>query len=127
MKPDSSSPGETGNENRRRAPREPVSDTLFIQTIGADQVAAVGSDLKTGSTINASAYGMQVELDFEVLVESEIALWINVPDSPQRVMITGIVRWTSRSMKADRYLVGIELDEDAVPEMERWLAARQAH
>lgn len=127
MKPDSSFAGEKGNDNRRRAAREPVSDTLFIQTIGADQVAAVGSDLKTGNTVNASAYGMQVELDFEALVESEIGLWITLPDSTQRVMISGVVRWTSRSMNADRYLVGIELDEDAVPEMERWLAARQAH
>lgn len=127
MKPDSSHAADASNENRRRARREPVSDTLFIQTIGAEQVAAVGSDLKTGNTVNASAYGMQVELDFEVLVESEIALWITMPGTPQRVMITGIVRWTSRSISADRYLVGIELDEDAVPEMERWLVARQAH
>lgn len=117
----------SGNENRRRASREPVADTLFIQTIGADQVTAVGADLKTGNTINASAYGMQVELDFEMLVDSEIALWVTMPSSSQRVMINGTVRWTSRSMNADRYMVGIELSEEAVPEMQRWLADRQAH
>lgn len=114
-------------DNRRRAAREPVSDTLFIQTIGADQVTAVGSDLKTGNTVNASAYGLQVELDFEVLVDSEIALWITMPSSSQRVMINGIVRWTSRSVKGDRFMIGIELADEAVPEMQRWLADRQAH
>lgn len=114
-------------DNRRRARREPVTDTLFIQTIGADQVTAVGSDLKTGNTVNASAYGMQVELDFEVLMDSEIALWIVMPDSSQRVMVNGYVRWTSRAVKGDRYMIGIELAEEAVPEMQRWLAARQAH
>jgi len=124
MKPESP---QSGNDNRRRAPREPVEDTLFVQTIGADQVTAVGSELKTGNTINASAYGMQVELDFEVLVDSEIALWVTMPSSSKRVMINGTVRWTSRSMKAEGYMVGIELAEDAVPEMERWLADRQAH
>ena len=114
-------------DNRRRAPRESVCDTLFVQTIAADQVTAVSSDLKTGNTINASAFGMQVELDFEVLVNSEIALWVTMASSSQRVMINGLVRWTSKSMKADHYLVGIELSEDAVPEMQRWLADRQAH
>lgn len=114
-------------DNRRRAAREPVSDTLFIQTIGADQVTAVGTDLKTGNTVNASAYGMQVELDFEVLVDSEIALWISLPESTQRIMVNGTVRWTSRTTGGDRYMIGIELAEEAVPEMQRWLAARQRH
>ena len=61
-------------DDRRRAPRSDIQDTLFIKSISSSQVTSLQSDLKTCNTVNVSAYGMQVIIDFEVLVDSEIAM-----------------------------------------------------
>lgn len=108
-------------EERRTAPRANIENTLFIKSITSSQVAGYGSDLKTGNTINISAHGLQVTLDFEVLVESEIALWINHDTDEDRILISGIVRWTSKTSNENKYLVGIELDESCVEDMTQWL------
>ena len=44
----------TTDDERRRAPRSPIEDTLFIQSISSRQVSM------TASTINASTTGLQV-------------------------------------------------------------------
>ncbi|CBL43730.1 hypothetical protein HDN1F_01470 [gamma proteobacterium HdN1] len=118
-------PPTTSPENRRRAPRTPVRDTLFVQAIDSAQITAIGADLKTGNTVNASAYGIQVELDFEVLVDSDIMLWVKMGDHATRLMINGTVRWTSRQLGSENFLVGIELSEESAPEMQRWLHDQQ--
>ena len=108
-------------EDRRVSPRSNIEDTLFIKSITSSQVTGYGSDLKTCSTVNISAHGLQATLDFEVLVESEIALWIKHEASDDRILISGIVRWTSKTNGEDKYLVGIELDEACVQDMKQWL------
>ncbi|MCG8670663.1 MAG: PilZ domain-containing protein [Pseudomonadales bacterium] len=107
-------------DDRRRAPRSEIQDTLFIKSISSSQVTSVGSDFKTCSTINVSAYGMQVLLDFEVLIDSEIALWIVQDGQEDRVLVDGTVRWTTKSAN-NKFLVGIELNEDSVNHIEKWI------
>ena len=107
------------HDNRRRSPRQAIEDTLFVETVSADQVEPL--EPKQASTINASAHGLQVALDFEVLVNAELVLWIT--SAQQRIMVSGKVRW-AREQDEGRYLVGIEVDEEAVPEMQRWSASR---
>ncbi len=103
----------TTDDERRRAPRSPIEDTLFIQSISSRQVSM------SASTINASATGLQVELESEVLEDAEIALWINA-DSGQRTLISGVIRW-SRSSGHGTFLVGIELDAESAPAISQWL------
>lgn len=101
------------DDERRRAPRSPIEDTLFIQSISSRQVSM------TASTINASSTGLQVELESEVLEDAEIALWINA-DSGQRTLISGVIRWSRPSGHAT-FLVGIELDAESGPAIHQWL------
>ncbi len=111
-------------DDRRKAPRAALNDTLFIESISSSQVASVGTDVKTGNTVNVSAYGMQVMLDFEVLVDSELALWVVQEDTNERILVNGIVRWTSKIATENKYLVGIELHQDASETMEKWIQKR---
>ena len=104
-------------DERRRAPRSPINDTLFIKSISSRQVNMV--DPVSCNAVNASSTGLQVELDFEALESAEIALWIN-SDSGDRTLVSGIIRW-SRPTERDTYLVGIELDEESGPAIARWL------
>ena len=108
-------------DERRIAPRADHENTLFIKSITSSQVAGFSNDLKTCNTVNVSAHGLQVMLDFEVLVESEIALWINHETGDGRILISGIVRWTSKTPNENKYLVGIELDESCVDDMTQWM------
>lgn len=107
----------SSEEDRRRAPRAPINDTLFIKSIASSQVSMM--EPATCSTVNASTTGLQVELDFEVLISAEIALWINM-DNGDRTLVSGVIRW-SRPTERDTYLVGIELDEDSGPAISSWL------
>ncbi|MEE2730068.1 MAG: hypothetical protein VYA55_04560 [Pseudomonadota bacterium] len=108
---------ESSHEERRSAPRSPIEDTLFIESISSSQISMV--EPATANAINASHTGLQVELDFAVLERAEIALWIN-SDAGDRTLISGIVRWIQPTER-DTYLVGIELDEASVPAISSWL------
>ena len=108
-------------DDRRRAPRSDIHDTLFIKSISSSQVTSFSSDFKTCNTVNVSAYGMQVILDFEVLIDSEIALWIVQDGSEDRTLVNGTVRWTSKTVGDHKYLVGIELDEASVDTIRDWI------
>jgi hypothetical protein len=112
------------NDERRRAPRADISDTLFIESISSSRVTSIGSDLKTCNTVNVSACGMQVILDFEVLVDSEVALWI-IREDAERILVSGIVRWTNRMQGEDQFLVGIEIQNEDADAMESWVHGRR--
>lgn len=107
----------TSEDERRSAPRSPIEETLFIESISSKQISKL--DTGKASAINASSSGLQVELDFPVLEQAEIALWINSEDG-ERSLISGIVRWVS-SKSETCFLVGIELDEVSIPAIQHWL------
>lgn len=107
----------TTDDERRSAPRSPIEETLFIESVSSSQISKM--EQSQASAINASSRGLQVELDFHVLEQAEIALWINSEDG-QRTLISGIVRWVSEANE-NRYLVGIELDEESAPAIQHWL------
>lgn len=105
----------SAEEDRRRAPRASIHDTLFIESISSRQV----SMMEAATTVNASTTGLQVELDFEALEDAEIALWINQDDG-SRTLVSGIIRW-SRPTERNTHLVGIELDEESSPAVRAWI------
>lgn len=105
----------SAEEDRRRAPRAPIHDTLFIESISSRRV----SMMESATTVNASITGLQVELDYEALEGAEIALWINQDDG-HRTLVSGTIRWT-RPTERNTYLVGIELDEESSPVIRAWL------
>lgn len=107
----------SSEEDRRRAPRAPISDTLFVKSISSHQVSMM--EPATCSTVNASSTGLQVELEFDVLEAAEIALWIQM-DNGERTLVSGTIRW-SRPTERDSFLVGIELDADSGPAISSWL------
>ncbi len=104
-------------DERRSSPRSAIEETLFIESISSSQISKM--EQNKASAINASSSGLQVELDFHVLEQAEIALWIN-SDSGERTLISGIVRWVSETQQGN-YLVGIELDEESAPAIKHWL------
>ncbi len=108
----------SAEEDRRRAPRAPITNTLFIKSISSSQVSML--EPAGGNTVNASSTGLQVELDFDVLVSAEIALWINM-DNGERTLVSGLIRWSSPTER-DTFLVGIELDEESWPAIADWLS-----
>lgn len=112
---------EDNYDERRRAPRSDIQDTLFIKSISSSQVTSLSSDFKTCNTVNVSACGMQVILDFEVLVDSDVALWIVQDGSDERTLVNGAVRWTSKTVGDHKYLVGIELDEASADTVREWM------
>ena len=84
-------------------------------------MTSLSSELKTCNTVNVSAYGMQVIIDFELLVDSDIALWIYEEANDERILVNGTVRWTSKAPGESKYLIGIELNEDSVDPIKDWL------
>lgn len=112
----------TTDSERRRAPRTAISDTLFIQSVSSRQVSPMAAAAtSTASTINASATGLQVELEFEVLESAQIALWITM-DNGDRTLVSGVIRWTHPTAD-NTYLVGIALDDESVPTITEWLSS----
>lgn len=107
----------SSEDDRRTSPRSPIEETLFIESISSSQISKL--DESKANTVNASLGGLQVMLDFPVLEEAEIALWINGSDG-ERSLISGIVRWVN-SQGEDHYLVGIELDSASGKVVGRWL------
>lgn len=107
----------SSHDDRRSAPRAPIEDTLFIESVSSSQISMV--EPARANAINASSTGLQVELDFAVLESAEIALWINT-EAGDRTLISGIVRWIQPTER-ETYLVGIELDEASVPAISNWL------
>lgn len=109
------------DDERRRAPRAPIDDTLFIQSISSRQVSMLEPSQigAAASTVNASSTGLQVELEFEALQGAEIALWIN-GENGNRTLISGVIRW-ARPTERDSFLVGIELDAESGPAISAWL------
>lgn len=107
----------TIDDERRSAPRSAIEETLFIESISSSQISKM--DQSRANAINASSRGLQVELDFHVLEQAEIALWINSEDG-QRTLISGTVRWVSETSE-NRFLVGIELDDESAPAIQHWL------
>lgn len=107
----------TTDDERRSSPRAPIEDTLFIESVSSRQISPM--EPAKANTINASRTGLQVELDFAVLEEAEIALWVNT-EQGQRTLISGHVRWV-RPLTEERYLVGIELDDASAPTIQSWL------
>jgi len=112
---------DNNDDERRQAPRSDIQDTLFIKSIASSQITAFEDGDKTLSTINASASGLQAILDFEVLVDAEIALWINHNADAERCLVSGEVRWVKKTVGGDKYLVGIALDRECIPAMTSWL------
>ncbi len=108
---------ENNNDERRSAPRRDLEETLFIESVSSEQLRPM--EPSTANTVNVSANGMQVELDFPVLEDSDIALWINDPDG-SRSLVGGTIRWV-RDNESGGYLVGIELDDDSTPTVQQWL------
>lgn len=104
-------------DDRRSAPRSAINDTLFIESISSSQISMV--EPAKANTINASSTGLQVELDFAVLEQAEIALWINA-DTGDRALISGTVRWIQPTER-DSFIVGIELDDASAPTITQWL------
>ncbi|MBA56318.1 MAG: hypothetical protein CMK89_17860 [Pseudomonadales bacterium] len=111
----------SSHEERRNAPRSPIEDTLFIESVSSNQISMV--EPTTANAINASHTGLQVELDFAVLEDAEIALWINA-DSGERTLISGAVRWIQPTER-ETFLVGIELDQASAPAISTWLESIQ--
>lgn len=107
----------SSHDDRRSAPRAPIEDTLFIESVSSSQISMV--EPARANAINASSTGLQVELDFAVLESAEIALWIN-NEAGDRTLISGIVRWIQPTER-ETYLVGIELDEASGPAISNWL------
>ena len=105
---------------RRETNRRSISETLFIESVSSEKLSPLDNEPAVANTIDASSRGMQVELNFPVLEDSEIALWINHPDTDP-VLISGAVRWVNEQ-EPGRFLVGISLDKDSAPMVERWLA-----
>lgn len=107
----------TSHDDRRNAPRSPIEDSLFIESVSSSQISIV--EPAKASAINASSTGLQVELDFAVLQDAEIALWINA-ESGSRALISGTVRWIQPTER-ETYLLGIELDEASGPVISNWM------
>ncbi|AUM13405.1 PilZ domain-containing protein [Ketobacter alkanivorans] len=107
----------TSYDDRRNAPRSPIEDTLFIESVSSSQISMV--EPTKANAINASSTGLQVELDFAVLQGAEIALWINA-ETGARTLISGTVRWI-QSTERETYILGIELDEASGPAITNWL------
>jgi len=107
--------------DRRVSPRAEIEDTLFIKSISSSQLTGYDDDQKSASTVNISAHGIQAIIDFEVLVDSEIALWVNHEADNDRILVSGIIRWTKKTAGENKHLAGIELDADCVENMQKWL------
>ena len=108
----------TEDDDRRSAPRAPIEDTLFIESVSSSQISPMEPTI--ANTINASHNGLQVELDFPVLENAEIALWINSSGAHSRTLISGMVRWVKPAQEG-KFLVGIELDQESTPAIKQWL------
>lgn len=114
-------------DERRTAPRSSIEDACFIKTISASQVTSISDEFKTGSTVNVSATGMQVNLDFEVLVGAEVAIWVVDESEQHRVLVDGIVRWTMNRGEFQGYTAGIELTDESAEAMKQWMEQHHAH
>lgn len=114
------------NEERRTAPRS-AQENFFVKTVHSSQVTSVGDEFKTGSTVNISATGMQVTLDYEVLADSEIALWIHSDDPTDKILLDGIIRWTTNLGEYKGYSAGIELTTESAKTLNDWMKKNEAH
>jgi hypothetical protein len=74
-------------------------------------------------TRDVSASGMQLRLDRLIPVDTEIDLWVDVPDgsATRTLKLIGDVKWSAPDSRASGYVAGVELRDRPKKEVEFWI------
>lgn len=107
---------------KRRTERTAHESTVFVQTITSSQVESLqlSESSEKGITQNISSHGLQVVVDLELLEGSEIAMWMLLANSEERLLLTGYVQWVTPHDDGARFRVGVALREESFDDMERY-------
>jgi len=107
---------------KRRTERTPHENTVFVQTITSNQVESLKltPSSEKGTTQNISSQGLQVIVDVELLEGSELAMWMLLANSEERILLTGTVQWVAPHNDGARFRVGVALREESFDDMERY-------
>lgn len=108
--------------NKRRGERTAHESTLFVQTITSNQVESLQLNKAEdkATTQNISSQGLQVIVDVELLDGAELAMWMLLANSEERILLTGTVQWVAPHDDGVRFRVGVALREESFEAMERY-------
>jgi hypothetical protein len=108
--------------DRRKNPRYEYEQSCFIETVSASQLSNCNFNQQQACSVDLSREGLQVFLDFEVLIDAEIVLWIDASPAVKKMLIGGHVKWVKAASDRAGFLVGVQLNPDSLVEMNALLA-----
>lgn len=108
------------SEERRHRTRLLRDEHVVVKiTASPESPALVGISVQC-STVDISAEGLRLLLECPLVAGSHLALEVDMSDSGEKYFLGGKVAWSRETEAAGIYLVGVQLLDDAVFQLERW-------
>ncbi len=107
------------HEERRRNPRLPRHERLFIEIISSTQDPSLTGQTIKCSTDDLSVSGLRIRLDHAVPAGCLLDLWVKVGAHPGTFLFTGEVKWSQEEGEGT-FLIGVELRDRPRDDNKAW-------
>jgi len=112
----------TNHEERRESKRETYHTALSLQIVFASVAPSLLGKKLDGETIDISAKGLCIALNYAIPVDCTLDVWVTLKDSSKKYFLSGKVRWTKPIGNQGKFASGIYLFErtDTKTDLNDW-------
>lgn len=109
-------------EDRRESKREEHHSAMSLQIVFASVAPSLLGKKLNAETIDISATGLGIVLDYEIPVDCTLDVWVTLKDDPDKFFLSGKVRWSKPAGERGKFAAGIHLHERTDTEtcLSRW-------
>lgn len=112
--------------NRRREPREPRKERLFLQLALSGEQAVSGRPTLFAASANLSAKGLGVHCERDLEPGTLVECWVRVRGCEGNFLLAATVRWSRAADDGDGYELGLELLPEPGTDHLRWAGLFQS-
>lgn len=109
-------------QDRRDASRYELKQALDMKIVFSSENPNLLGRTVCGSTIDASATGLRIELNQAIKIDSVLDVWVTLKENQRKYFLTGNVRWCKATGVEGFYQIGVVLRErsDTVTDLDGW-------
>jgi Tfp pilus assembly protein PilZ len=108
------------NKERRQHTRHPRDERVVVQIVSSTRDTLPPGTVVRCSTKDVSRRGLRIQLDQRVPEGFDLELWVEISNHPTKFYLSGEVKWCQEVEEGKRYMVGVELREDKIEDLEMW-------